>query len=286
MLKRIASLVHVSRFSRSMIGSIAIVLIACFGDMTSAGAQQFQTSSSGSLAASDVRFLPQASSSIENTGSSPHPKLRTPTSSEKDISLGTFSQLTATRSASRDYSQYLQGTSPSAGVLGTFHQQFSPWLGYNVNFGYTRMTENYERDFGTAFAGSPIVAGNPIVTGSFSRGSIGTNTYELSAAYVAKGPSSGKHLQTFVQGGGGVLMLLPTDKPFQGFNSYRATVVFGAGVDYRLSDHLGFRAEYRGLFYKNPDFAAVISLVPVSKQFTVTNEPTVSLTYRFGARKK
>ena len=81
-------------------------------------------------------------------------------------------------------------------------------------------------------------------------------------------------------------MLLPTDKPFQGFNSYRAAVIFGAGVDYRLSDHLGLRAEYRGLFYKNPDFAAVISLVPVSKQFTVTNEPTVSLTYRFGSRKK
>lgn len=286
MSKCTASLVHASRFSSLIVVSAAIVLMACFGDLAAADAQQVQTSSSVSLATSDIGYLPQADAGIENTGPSPRPTLRTRVPSERDISLGSFSQLTATRSVSRDYNQYLQGTSPSAGVLGTFHQQFSPWLGYNVNFGYTRMAEIYQRDFGVAFAGSPVVAGNPIVTGSFSRGSIGTNTYELSAAYVAKEPSSTKHLQTFVQGGGGVLMLLPTDKPFRGFNSYRAIAVFGAGVDYRITEHLGLRAEYRGLFYKNPDFAAVTSLIPVSKQFTVTNEPTVSLTYTFGTRRK
>jgi opacity protein-like surface antigen len=55
-------------------------------------------------------------------------------------------------------------------------------------------------------------------------------------------------------------------------------MVFGAGVNYRLTDHLGVRAEYRGLSYKNPDFKDP----GLAKLFTVTSEPVVSIVYRFG----
>jgi hypothetical protein len=80
-----------------------------------------------------------------------------PNSTEKnftpgmDISLGAYSQITATTVGDFGASvfQKTQGTSPSAGVLGTFHQSFKPWLGYNVNVGYTRFAESYS--YGAAF---------------------------------------------------------------------------------------------------------------------------------------
>jgi opacity protein-like surface antigen len=192
-----------------------------------------------------------------------------------DISLGTFAQLTGTRTqvdgfrngpTSSIYYETSQGEAPSAGLLGTIHQQFSSWLGYNVNFGYTKTTENY-------FIG-------PYQT---SPGSIPTHVFEMTASAVARGPVSSRRVQTFVQGGGGTLAFLPAQSPFKGSVQFRPTVLFGAGVEYRLSDHLAVRAEYRGLFYKNPDFRNP-STAPL-KLFTVTNEPTITLVYRFGSRK-
>ena len=99
-----------------------------------------------------------------------------------DISLGVFGQLTSTRMPTTNTSDSLgtyttqaaQGTSPSAGVLGTFHQSFKPWLGYNINLGYSRFSENYS--LGQAFV--PI-KGGPITMprSEFSRGSIGAPTF-------------------------------------------------------------------------------------------------------------
>jgi len=61
-------------------------------------------------------------------------------------------------------------------------------------------------------------------------------------------------------------------------------MVFDVGMTYRLTEHLGLKAKYRGLFYKNPNFALMRTEVPITRLFTVTNEPVVSLTYTFGGR--
>ena len=107
--------------------------------------------------------------------------------------------------------------------------------------------------------------------------------YETTFGLVAKGPVSYHRMQTFIQGGGGVLSFLPDEKNLPVSVQFRPAVLFGAGVDLRLSGHFGLRMEYRGLFYKNPDFhnPAIVQ----TKLFTVTNEPTVSLIYRFGAHR-
>ena len=190
-----------------------------------------------------------------------------------DISVGIFGQLTPTRiqtSSETDsmpadngepYIQATQGTSASAGVLGTFHQQFKPWLGYNVNLGYSRFTENYSN-------------GNTYIA------TIGTNMYELSAASVVQGPRT-KRFSTFFQTGGAILTFLPTQNPSPGAVQFRPALIFGVGFNYRLSEHLGVRAEYRGQFYKNPDFK-----MDLNKLFTVTNAPAVSLVYSFGGTNK
>jgi opacity protein-like surface antigen len=205
-----------------------------------------------------------------------------------DLSVGIFGQLTQARIpvTSQQYSDGLfttqksQSTSPSAGVLGTFHQQFTRWLGYNVNFGYTRFTENYS--YGTAFLPSPT--SSIASTSSFTRGSIGTNVVETTVAMVARGPKS-RSFSMFAQFGGGGLFFLPSTHLDAYNKQIRPTMVFGVGMNYRLTEHFGLKAEYRGLFYKSPDFASTLNYVPVTRMFTVTNEPVVGLTYTFGGRK-
>jgi hypothetical protein len=215
-----------------------------------------------------------------------------------DISLGVFGQLTPSRTpvatntlaTGTTIIQTTQGTSPSAGVLGTFHQSLRPWLGYNVNLGYSRFSENYSR--GAEYlpvinqggqVPPPPPQNNP--SSSFAQGSIGTNMYELTVAYAVQGPKT-KLFSTFAQLGGGGLFFLPTHDPSPYAEQVRATMVFGVGMNYKLSEHFALRAEYRGLFYKNPDFRNSDTPIPISKLFTVTNEPTLSVVYTFGHGKK
>jgi opacity protein-like surface antigen len=205
-----------------------------------------------------------------------------------DFSLGAFGELTTVRTPIRstpgldgvEIMQTTQGASPSAGVLATGHQSFSPWLGYNVNFGYGRFTENYS--FGSAFVSNATTKPQ---NSYFSQLSIGTNMYELTIAPVVQGPKT-KRFNTFAQFGGGGLWFLPTQAASPYSEQVRAAMVFGAGLNYKLTDHLGVRAEYRGLFYKNPDFAYRSGQAPMSKLFTVTSEPTISVVYTFGGAKK
>jgi len=207
-----------------------------------------------------------------------------------DVSLGIFGQFTPARTPTEitpyqngtTYDQTTQGTSNSAGFLGTFHQSFRPWLGYNVNFGYSRFSEQYSQ--GSYFP-NPSQPTNPI--SSFTYGSIGEKMYELTGASVVQGPRT-KRIETFFQLGGGALSFLPTQNPSPYWVEFRPVMVFGTGMNYRVSKHWGFRTEYRGLFYKTPSFngfRGANSDVPTVKLYTITNEPTISLVYRFGAKR-
>ena len=203
-----------------------------------------------------------------------------------DISVGIFGQLTPARTpttsetistptvSGESFFQKTQGTTPSVGVLGTLHQQFNRWLGYNVNVGYSRFTENYSDSY-TYTSTTPQYSESGV-----SHTSIGTNMYELSAASVVQGPRT-KQFSTFFQTGAAILSFLPTQNPSPGSAQFRPALLFGVGFNYRLSEHLGVRAEYRGQFYKNPDFK-----MSLDKLFTVTNAPAVSLVYSFGGASK
>jgi opacity protein-like surface antigen len=231
-----------------------------------------EISSSGS---SELPTAPEPT--VKGGGAGQTGKTKTHNVSEFTMGVGIIAQLTATRTATQfSNTQNIVGTTPSAGVLATFQQQVRPLLGYDINFGYTKLTENYERNAGV------LNPSTGVISGGFSRGSIPANMFEISSAYTVKRRQNGSRYQPFAEAGGGVLIFSPTDAPFEGHSSYRAAFLFGGGVDYRINANWGLRAEYRGLFYKNPDFAAVFSTVPVSKSFTVTSEPTISLRYHFG----
>jgi opacity protein-like surface antigen len=226
----------------------------------------------------------------------PHAKKFTP---ETDVSFGAYGQLTETRMPTTTYiepagvltMQFSQSTSPSPGVFGTFHQSFKPWLGYNVNFGYTRFSENYS--YGETFVSTVTPPVSSL--SSFAQGSLRTNMYDLTIAYVFEGPRN-KRFSTFGQFGGGGLFFLPpanaVSAPYSTVtakNQTRPAMVFGVGMNYKLTNHLALRAEYRGFFYKSPDFNLPPygggESLPMTRLFTVTSEPAVSLVYRFGGTK-
>jgi opacity protein-like surface antigen len=260
-----------ARFSALMLGALSFA-----GVSTQAHAQQL-LSQPPEVSSSTDSDLPDAPESISrDKGASQTVKAKTVNVSEFSVGVGVTAQLTATRTAHQLNSQNIVGTTPSAGFLATFQQQMRPLVGYDINFGYTRLTENYERNQGTTDPSTGVTSG------VFTRGSIPSNVFEISSAYTVKRQQNGSRFQPFAEAGGGVLIFSPTAAPFEGHASYRAAFLFGGGVDYRLNANWRLRAEYRGLFFKNPDFAAVLTQIPVSKPFTVTSEPTISLQYHFG----
>jgi hypothetical protein len=195
---------------------------------------------------------------------------------DTSISLGLFPQLTIDRTSdSNGFTQ--QGTAPSTGTLGTFRQTFRAWLGYSVNLGYSRVSEQY-RNPGALYYG----------LGEFN---VDANMYESSITYIAHTPVN-KRLSLFSDLGPGLLTFLPVhrganaiDYAPNGFArlipgvQVRPAGIFGSGVDLHLTRRFDLRAEYRGLFYKNPDFQT--GDAPYSKQLTLTSEPTLSLVYNF-----
>jgi opacity protein-like surface antigen len=200
-----------------------------------------------------------------------------------DFSLGSLGQMTFARNPTTftaypsgiGFSQQSQSQSPSAGVLVTFHGAMRPYLGYNVNFGYSRFTQTDSE--GDGFTPTPGT-NPPPSPGSFNAGALDTHMYELTLAYAFYGPRF-KRFRTFGQIGGGGLFFQPINASFA-HQETRPGMVFGIGGEYDVSRHFSVRAEYRGLFYKMPDFA-IDNGFPKQRLFTVTNTPAISLVYHF-----
>lgn len=218
-----------------------------------------------------------ASPPNQSSAQSPVPCRPRP-STETSISLGTFPQLTAARIVDTPNAFITESSSPSAGVLGTLRQSFSPWLGYSLNMGYTRASE---RASVNSAPGSPNVTSNLTVPG---------NVYEVSLSYLAEKHVSPR-LTGFADIGAGMLAFLPEHRgspatDFLLYGVYSPTVTFrpvgvgGIGIDYGLTRHMSLRAEYRGQLYKFADYSGVLP-----RYVTVTSEPTISLVYNFHTRK-
>jgi opacity protein-like surface antigen len=208
-----------------------------------------------------------------------------------DVAGGVMGQMTFARSpVSVDVEQNFtsvseksQSLSPSPAALFTFHQAIRPYLGYNVNYSYTKVKQSFAEGSGT------INYSNGTTTPtSFAAYSFNARMNELTVAYAFSGPRY-ERFRTFAQFGGGGLFFEPISGPFTKEQT-RPAMVFGVGVERDLNTHISFRAEYRGLFYKGPDYknpSGPLYLYAVPQRlFTVTNAPTISLVYRFHGSKE
>jgi opacity protein-like surface antigen len=207
----------------------------------------------------------------QNSSTPPQP-CNTNRHPDTSVSLGVFPQLTLTRTqeyhTNPDYIS--QSAARSAGGLATFRQTFRSWLGYSVNFGYTRLSQQYRSDY------------------NFN---IDSSMYETSIAYVAQTPVN-KRFSLFGDLGPGLFTFTPTPDGSASVHypsgstgtgqlvpdtQVRPGAVFGSGVDIHVTHRFDFRAEYRGLVYNNPDFH--FGLYPDQKRFTISSEPTLSVVY-------
>lgn len=145
-------------------------------------------------------------------------------------------------------------------ALAAFHQQFCPALGYRITTSYSRPDFNY--------------------TYLYSGGEINSRIYELTGTYVIQGPHH-KRLSTSADAGAGLMAFLPTDSNLAASYVYRAAGVLGANVDVALTKHWGARLAYRAQIFKGPDFRYNGGVIPVTTSVTVSNEPSLGITYRF-----
>ncbi len=170
----------------------------------------------------------------------------------RSISLGN-SPVHRMATASRTTQPTPWGSWPLSG------NRFHPWLGYEINYGYTRFTERY----------STLPFG------------VQNNLHEVSGAYLVQGPTIPiLGLQPFGAVGVGALIFLPTTVGGQKYNQQsRVPLLYEFGVNYPiLTSHLGLRFQYRGLVYKTPDFNSAPLTTNARRQ---TSEPSVGAYFRF-----
>jgi opacity protein-like surface antigen len=149
----------------------------------------------------------------------------------------------------------------STGVLATGRQSLHFWLGWELNYGYTRYAERFK---------APTYGIQ-----------VQDNMHEVTGAYLVQGPKIPLlGLQPFGAVGVGALVFLPTTVGGQRFNQQtRIPILYEVGVNYPiLTSHLGLRLQYRGLDYKTPDYNAEQTTTGTRRQ---TAEPSVGAYIRF-----
>lgn len=171
--------------------------------------------------------------------------------------------VTGNFSKESDGQDVTQMPTQSGGFLANYRFFLGSKSAVDLNYGYTRNDQNY-------------IFSNP-----FGTASIQSNVHEATAAYVFA-PLRSSRLSPFVLAGGGALIFNPTHTFNNSFigaaTQAQGAFLYGAGADYTLFGGVALRAQYRGLFYKAPDFS-----VPGFSTGTWGHmaEPTVGLVFRF-----
>ena len=155
----------------------------------------------------------------------------------------------------------------SGGFLIGYRYHLNPWFAVQGDYGYTRNTQKYFDPF-------------------FGETDIQANVHQLTGEAVITAPSRSR-VRPYALAGIGALFFRPTNSLNNSFvgvgnntgnNQTKPAFVYGGGVDFDISKYLAFRAEYRGLVYKIPDFQ-----LPglASDNFTHMAQPSVGLVWMF-----
>lgn len=149
-----------------------------------------------------------------------------------------------------------QSATNSGGVLASYRFFFRSNQGVEVNYGYALNTQSY----------------------GLAGGSLGlrTGSHEATAAYVFRLQRA--KWSPFALAGAGGLVFDPRDVSEPNWQA-RPAFVYGAGTDFRVSNRIFIRAQYRGLVYKSPtyDLAALNGL----DRFTHRAEPSLGFGFKF-----
>ena len=167
---------------------------------------------------------------------------------------GLFSKSTTTSDGST------HDATNSGGFLVGYSYQFSRWAGAEANYGYSRNTQNFSTLIGP--------------TG------IQSNIHEITGAFVAHVPLSVPKVRPYALAGTGALIFDPRDSSLVAGSDRQSKAVFlyGGGVNFDVTNHVGLRAEYRGLVFKAPDFN--VDALNLDKT-THLAQPSLGIFFRF-----
>ena len=171
-----------------------------------------------------------------------------------------------------NYQGQTAALSPSTtlGALVSLRYSPSSFKGFEINFGYARLTENF------------TVANTNFAPGSTSTLVLGvqSNIIEYSLGYLAHTRATYFGLQPFASVGAGGLEFTPTKGGGQGLpKQVRLGTYYSVGVDSPLiGNYFGARLAFRQVFYGAPDFNTNYL---AAGQRSVTSQPYFGVFARF-----
>jgi hypothetical protein len=165
--------------------------------------------------------------------------------------------------------------SSTVGEIFTLRYVAKPYVGFELNVGNARYTENYT--FTTTTTPTPPTA---LAAPNYLPGGVQHNAREITLGYVAHPPHTLFGIQPFLGAGGGTIRFKPTVNGGEGLpEQYRAVYYYDVGADeYFPVYHFGFRASFRQLIYLAPDFEQNYLTITRRER---TSEPTFGLFLRF-----
>ncbi len=190
-------------------------------------------------------------------------KARTAPGSRSQTDIGASFYEALTSATSGNGTQQTPSNAPG-GMIELRHIA-NPLVGYEMTFSFNPADQAYVPKAGAC----GLACANPPTK-------ISGNAAEVAIDYVASYKVG--NLRPFVVGGIGFFIAIPGATPFGNNTSIRPAYVYGGGVDYSFSSHLGIRAQFRGNMYKAPQTSAIY---PATGVFTQSLEPMGGLFYRF-----
>ncbi len=151
------------------------------------------------------------------------------------------------------------------GGMGELRHIVNSFVGYEMTVSYNPADQAYVPKAGAC----GFACQNPPTT-------INGNAAEVALDYVVSHKYG--NLRPFAVGGLGVYIAVPGATPLGNNTSIRGAYVFGGGVDFDFSAHLGVRAQVRDNMYKAPNTS---SIYPATGVFTQSLEPMGGVYYRF-----
>jgi hypothetical protein len=154
-------------------------------------------------------------------------------------------------------------TTESGGALISFRQPWRPWAGYEVNVGYTKFYESYNKN---------VVK-------------VESNVTDFSVSYLLQSPAY-YGVQAYLALGGGIIVFSPIAGTITNVNAPGTSLstqllpefTFNLGLNYPLYKRIGVQGGLRGLKYKTPDFH---QFAIDTKTLRTTLEPNIGVYYRF-----
>jgi opacity protein-like surface antigen len=145
----------------------------------------------------------------------------------------------------------------TANVLGTYRYFLNRHSGVELNYGWSRGTQEYRW-----------------VTGAMG---IPSDVHEVSVAYVYRIPF--RQWTFFALGGAGAMIFDPRESVRTADMEARASFNYGAGADFNITRRIFLRAEYRGLVYSTPTYG--VAAINGLDRLTHRAEPSIGFGYRF-----